>query len=124
MSTINPTIESARLAAEAVREINHRTINPGAFNWPSEAYDTIGELARLLHRLPQALEQIAVYLLAEHKAGRVVADWGSYAGGTEAAINDAVAALEQARHWVEKSAGELDLAHNATAGLSAAKAEA
>lgn len=118
---INPTVECARLAAEAIRNLNHRTLPPAAgFTWPSDAYATIGELTLLAHRMPQALEQIAAYLAREHLAGRIVADWGSYAARTDQAVEDACDALISAAAALADISDRLDRAHIATAGLAGA----
>lgn len=115
--------ELAEAGAEAIRALNHATFGGRAgYAYPSDAYRTIGELAALLHRLPQALEQISLYLGDEHRAGRIVADWGSYATRTEVAVDDAQLALAFARDHLEGAAVALDKAHTATSGLSQAGA--
>jgi hypothetical protein len=62
----------AYLAAEAVRALNHATINPGAYSYPGDVYSVIGELQTLAQRLPQALGQAADALEAMDDAGTVV----------------------------------------------------
>ena len=59
-------------AAEAIRWLNHATIDPGGYIYPADVYSAIGELQTLLQRLPQALNQAAVALEAMDDAGHVV----------------------------------------------------
>lgn len=54
----------ARAAAEEIRALNHRTINAGAFQEPSEIYGTIGGLAQTAQGMPQAIQQIWGHLRA------------------------------------------------------------
>ncbi|WP_395729715.1 hypothetical protein [Nakamurella sp.] len=55
----------AERAAEAVRELNHRTRDPGVFTGPAQLYRLIGELALVAARLPQLLDQLDHWLSAE-----------------------------------------------------------
>jgi hypothetical protein len=73
-------LELADRAAEAVRELNHRTGRLGAVSGPAELYRLVGELAVLAGRLPQLLGQLDRWLQAERDAGRVRADTGIEAG--------------------------------------------
>src|SRR5574337_1370489 len=70
----NPTLELADQAAQAVRELNHRTRDAGAFTGPAELYRLVGELALLVGGLPQLLNQLEGWLHAERDAGRVRSD--------------------------------------------------
>jgi hypothetical protein len=50
----------ANAAAEEVRALNHRTLNPAdAFQEPSDLYDVANGLKLILERLPQALQQLS-----------------------------------------------------------------
>lgn len=65
-------------AAEAVRSLNHATLRrpvPG-WEWPDEAYSTIGNLEILAVRLPQALGQVESLIGALEDAGRLRGDGG------------------------------------------------
>ena len=73
-------MELAEQAAEALRELNHRTRDPRAFTGPAELYRLVGELALLAGRLPQLLHQLDRWLRAEHDVGRVRADTGTDPG--------------------------------------------
>lgn len=59
-------------ATEAVRWLNHATIDPGGYVYPADIYSTIGNLETLLQRLPQALRQASRALEAMDDAGHVV----------------------------------------------------
>lgn len=76
MTTITnpPALELAEQAAEAVRELNHRTRDARAFTGPAELYRLVAELALLAGRLPQLLDQLEDWLHAEHDAGRLRSD--------------------------------------------------
>lgn len=47
----------ADAAAEEVRTLNHRTFDAEAFKEPADVYRTVNNLTRLVHGLPQAIEQ-------------------------------------------------------------------
>lgn len=67
-----PPVAYAAEAAEAVRRLNHATQAPGPdWEYPSHAYSVVGSLLMLAQRLPQAIEQAAVFVEREHVAGRV-----------------------------------------------------
>ena len=44
-------------AAEVIRSLNHRTFDAEAFKEPSDVYRTVNNLTRLVHGLPQVIEQ-------------------------------------------------------------------
>ncbi|MFC8008678.1 hypothetical protein [Streptomyces cinereoruber] len=50
--------EIARAASEQVRVLNHRTLRPSVFTYPSEVQDALTGLNGLLLGLPQAIDQI------------------------------------------------------------------
>lgn len=52
----------ADLAAEAIRVINHRTLEHEGYLWPSDLDATIGALHTLAERLPQLLQQAETWL--------------------------------------------------------------
>ncbi len=66
MST--PTSDLAAQAAEAVRELNHLTYQPGALPVPG-SYTIIAELVDLAYRSGQLLDQLAANLTARHHLG-------------------------------------------------------
>ncbi len=61
----------AAAAAEAVRELNWATIAAARYGSPAEVDATVGELAILIQRLPQAFAQAADWLETAHAYGRV-----------------------------------------------------
>ena len=69
-----PTLELADKAAQAIRDINHRTRGAGAFTGPAELYRLVGELALLVGGLPQLLGQLDQWLHNEHHAGHLRTD--------------------------------------------------
>jgi hypothetical protein len=74
MTTTTITLDLADRAAEAVRELNHRTRSAGAFSGPAELYRLVAELVLLAGRLPQLLDQLDQWLHTEHDAGRLRTD--------------------------------------------------
>lgn len=65
-------------AAEAVRSLNHATLQRPAlgWEWPDEAYSTVGNLARMADKLPQALGQVESLIGSLEDAGRLRGDNG------------------------------------------------
>lgn len=110
-------LELAERAAEAVRELNHRTRDPRVFAGPAELYRLVGDLAVLAGGLPQLLGQLDRWLRAEHDAGRVRADTGAEAGPVVAA---AVAGLADAGDAARELAHSLDALQQHLAHLGAA----
>jgi hypothetical protein len=95
-------LEVAEQAAEALRELNHRTRDARAFTGPAELYRLVGELALLAGRLPQLLDQLDRWLRAEHDVGRIRADARADPGRIIAAAGAELADAGDAAH---------DLAH-------------
>jgi hypothetical protein len=96
------SLELAGRAAEAIRELNHRTRGPGAFTGPAELYRLVAELVVLAGGMPQLLGQLDRWLRVEHDAGRVRSDDRADPGPT---VRGA------ARDWVAAGAAAHDLAH-------------
>jgi hypothetical protein len=67
----------ASAAAEEVRALNHRTLDPKAFTQPGDVSDTANSVASIVERLPQALNQMAAGLSVLEEAGRIRMDDGS-----------------------------------------------
>ncbi len=69
-------IDHATIAAEAVRALNHLTLqigahDPGGYREAADVDEVLGQLAVTAHRLCQALAQAERWLRHEHRAGRV-----------------------------------------------------
>jgi hypothetical protein len=76
------TTELAATAAQAVRELNHRTRGPDAFTGPAELYQLLTELVPLVDALPQLSNQLGRWLRAEHDSDRVRSDDSTDPGPT------------------------------------------
>lgn len=67
----------ARVAAEEIRALNHRTLGTHAFEEPSEIYSTVGELKQAVWGMPQAIQQIWVELRTLRDENAIRMDNGS-----------------------------------------------
>ena len=117
-TTTIPTLDLADQAAQAVRELNHRTRGAGAFTGPAELYRLVAELALLVGRLPQLLGQLDQWLHTEHDAGRLRTDNRTDPGP---AVRDAAAHLADASDAAHDLAHVLASAQQHLAHLSATK---
>jgi hypothetical protein len=108
--------EWAGRAAEAVRGLNHAGIVPDAWAWPADLYDTIGALATLVQRLPQAFDQAARWLDDAHEAGKVGHDRGPAL--THGAVSSALDLLAVAGADARSLADALSEAHAQTSHLT------
>ena len=62
--------DTARAAAEAIRQLNHETLRAGSMTAP-EISRTVSALVDLVDRLPQTFEQLSSHLARELAAGQV-----------------------------------------------------
>ena len=88
-------LKAANQAAEAIRYLNHATLSPvtAALRYPGDVDAVLVALEELGQRLPQLLDQLGAWMVAECKADRVrVVVPGAHSPSTEAV---AVAALRQ-----------------------------
>ena len=67
----------ARAAAEAVRSLNHATLDGDGLGQPAEACEVLGELSLTASRIPQLLGQVGRWLAAALAAGRLGCDDGT-----------------------------------------------
>lgn len=74
--TSEDTVALARIAAEAVRGLNHLTGHDALLGQPAAAYDIIAALAQAASRLPQLIAQLTRYLDTALAAGRLGHDCG------------------------------------------------
>jgi hypothetical protein len=73
--TADPTTtDLADRAAQAVRELNHRTRGADAFTGPAQLYRLVGDLSLLTGMLPQLLGHLEDWLQTEHDADRIRSD--------------------------------------------------
>lgn len=112
------TREAARLAAEAIRYLNHATgrHRGGALEWASDADAVTGSLATMAMRLPQLLDQLGGWLAGECAAGHLRVAYGPYQGDGPAAVAEVRRLYQDA----ETAANALYAALNAAAQVTAA----
>jgi len=108
----------ASAAAEAVRGLNHATLNTGRTGWeyPSDAYEVIGGLDQMARGLPQALQQVSRLLFELDADGHVRSDHGPAAVSEE--VLTARTALRAASLATEQLVSALGRAHSATSPLA------
>lgn len=114
------TTQIAAAAAEAVRELNHRTQDPGALTGPAELDQLVAELAVMTAGLPQLLRQLGRWLHTEHDAGRVRSDNHIDPGRL---VDQAAADLDTAGRCARELSRALDAAHQHTAHLGGRTAD-
>ena len=113
--TADPTVlDLADRAAQAVRDLNHRTRHADAFTGPAQLYRLVGDLGLLVGGLPQLLGQLEGWLHAEHDAGRVRSDNHADPGP---AVSDAADDLAEAGDAARDVASLLNGAHQQLAHL-------
>lgn len=102
MPADNPTSAShvAEQCADTVRrlaEISDAADGAPGLAFPADVYLSLGFLARAQRELPEALQHLSAWLLAETVAGRVAEGTdGPYGGDVRAAVEAAAAAIDQA----------------------------
>lgn len=104
--------DHATAAAEAVRSLNHATLDPQALD-AGEIYRAVGEVSLLAGRLDQTFRQLGGAVLDGATAGRLGVDTGAV-GDTAAVI---VAALETAADAAQALIAAVTAAHNAASHL-------
>ncbi|MFJ8727679.1 hypothetical protein [Streptomyces sp. NPDC093269] len=67
----------ANVAAEEIRALNHRTLDPKAFEQPSDVSNVVNGLAMLTERLEQAINQTGSGLRQFHDRNAIRMDDGS-----------------------------------------------
>ena len=107
------TIALARIAAEAIRVLNHATMPGRGLADPATVCVVLGEFAAAAHRLPQLCTQLGGWLAAEHTAGRLAHTNSDLPG----ALHHLTARLENATRYAGLLGGALDDAQQTTAGL-------
>lgn len=110
---------AAASAAEAVRALNHHTMQrrpDGPGEDLADAYAVIGELRVLSQRLPQALRQIAA-LVEPPPVGVVYGTDNDHELSPHDLLDDIVLALSQSTALADELRRHLDTAHNALGHL-------
>ena len=101
-----PPSQLAENAAEAVRALNHATLEPAAYPYPSEVDATVQALITLAGRLPQAIVQSDAALAALDTAGRLRLD----AMTDSPSLEHHLAAVHQATDHAQRAAEDLTAA--------------
>ncbi|MEU4235530.1 hypothetical protein AB0F17_65665 [Nonomuraea sp. NPDC026600] len=104
----------------AVRMLNYATMpGNGGIVYPATVYSVYGELIAALDKLPQALNQMATWVIEKADAGaiREHPDYGKHAGDTTAAVDELVAATGTACAKAHELVTVLGRAQSAAGGL-------
>lgn len=108
---------AADTAAEAIRALNHRTLSHGVspdWEYPSDAYDVVGNLSRMAMMLPQAIDQTRALVERLSALDSVRSDRGT--------LDDDLAAtfggLDEARKAAEALYAGLNRAHSGLSPLA------
>ena len=110
------TVDLADAAAQAVRELNHRTLHPAALSGPAQLDRIVAELAVMVGGLPQLLRQLGHWLTVEQHAGRIRSDNHLDPGRL---VDQAAADLADAGQAARQLGQLLDAARQHTAHLGA-----
>jgi putative transposase len=113
--TSDDTITLARVAAEAIRGLNHTTRHDAGLDQPSVAYDTIGALSLAASGLPQLVTQITGYLEGALQAGLLGHDLGEDPAPD---VSGAGIFLDDARLHADALAGSLNEAQQQLARIN------
>ena len=110
-------LKLAEHAAQAIRELNHRTRDHDAIADPAEICWLLADLAALAYRLPQLLDQLGRWLHLEHDAAPLRADNDTDPGEL---VGLAAAQLTRANQCAHHLADTIDKAHQHAAHLATA----
>jgi hypothetical protein len=67
----------ANSAAEELRALNHRTLDPRAYTQPADLSDVVDALTTLVQRMPQALTQAGTALRVQEERGAIRLNYGN-----------------------------------------------
>lgn len=114
------TAEAAALMADAVRYLNHATLDrpKDALNYPADLDRVIAHLETMAQRMPQLLDQLQGWLRNETGACRTEITYGQYAGRADLAYEQTAIRLEQAAGQFAEAARALEQAHQITSAIS------
>ncbi|HET6633992.1 MAG TPA: hypothetical protein VFH77_03085 [Streptomyces sp.] len=107
--TVTPA-QYADNSAEAIRAINHATLDSPRAGWeyPGDAYSLVGNLSQMAMMMPQAIGQIRDLIEKLHQAGTLRSDRGQLAYDLAATFDG----LEAAQSAAELLHQALNRAHN------------
>lgn len=111
---------------EAARMLNYATMpGNGGIVYPSTVYSVYGELMAALDKLPQALNQMATWVIEQADAGAIQENpgYGKHGGDTEAAVTELVAGTGTACAKVHELVMALGRARSAASGLESTERE-
>jgi hypothetical protein len=109
------TLALARTAAEAVRGLNHATLDGAGLTQPADAYGVLGELSLAVAGLPQLLGQVGRWLTTALGAGRLGCDDGT---DPAAAVSGAWLFISDARAGATALARALEHAQQQIAAVN------
>lgn len=97
-------------AAEQIRQLNHRTLDPKAFTQPGDVSDVANAIATLVQRLPQTLQQMEAGLLTLEEREAIRLDDVREGSASQKDISDRVSAVLSA---LRDAREDLERAHTA-----------
>ncbi|MGW7359443.1 hypothetical protein ACWGI0_23125 [Streptomyces sp. NPDC054802] len=102
-------------AAEEIRNFNHtsRAVDRD-WEFPSHAYDAIGNLSYLVGMLEQAIDQATRPVMHTYEHGRVLIDNG---GDADQKVSELVKARQDAMRAAAALTGAVQRMHNATSPM-------
>lgn len=110
---IDSPVAAAHTASEAVRALNHATLDPATVD-VADVYATLGALVEMLQRTPQALGQLLASLQAHHEAGTTAHD-SSPIDQVMLDIEDEAVNVDE---YLERAQRCLAAMHQAVSGIS------
>ncbi|WP_088284702.1 hypothetical protein [Kineosporia sp. A_224] len=109
----------ARTAAEAVRALNHATMDPdGGYGYAGDVYDVLGDLCDVADYLSQAVTQAARWLTQADAAGRLSDVDDRSARGTLLTAAEAASMLASAARYAAVAGSDLATAQCAVGRLA------
>jgi hypothetical protein len=112
------TRQVAEFIAEAVRYLNHATMDHAAFGSPDDARRVLQEIATAAFRLPQLFGQVDRWLEREDEAERISVPSGQYRDNPLLAVATARDVLDTARADAARLSEDLERAARVTSDLA------
>jgi hypothetical protein len=106
----------------AFRLLNYATMSPNGLTYPSDVYSVLGELSAAVHKLPQALQQMAQFINDQVTSGqaREHPAYGRYGGDADAAARALASVTQEASAAATRLGSLLGKAQSTVRGLEAA----